>query len=210
MPEDHESITTEQLSRELEAVRDLFNHRFLAYDKAIDLLQKQADKSPSIAEVDLSVKHLKELMEALFESVGQKFEGNAIALAAAFAAAKEAVSEQQKSNTTAISKSETWTSEQLKLLQAQWQNSSSASNSKIDDQGVAINSKIDDLKTRISIIEATKAGGNEERYSHKQSNAFIVTVVIAAVAMSGLLINGINTWSSLQRVESSAPSQNGR
>lgn len=74
-------------------------------------------------------------------------EARALALAAALQAAKEAVTEQNRSNNTAIAKSEASFSEQIKQMQT----TSEAANR-------ATNEKIDDIKSRLDRGEAGIAG----------------------------------------------------
>jgi hypothetical protein len=45
-------LTTQQLLREIQSVREIFETRLDGYDKAINLIQAMVDKSPSIAELN--------------------------------------------------------------------------------------------------------------------------------------------------------------
>jgi hypothetical protein len=114
--------------------------RLDAMDKAIDLLQKFADKSPTTASVKQDVDALKELTESRFNS-GDK------AVKDAFAAAKEAIAEQNKSNATATTKSEdafTKQIDQLRIL--------------VDTKAKSSDDKIDDIKTAMTRSEGRSKG----------------------------------------------------
>ena len=106
-------------------------------DKAIVLLQRTVDKSPSIAEVALSVTNLGELLKsevkALKELTDTKFTDRDLALIAALAAAKEAVGAQNSSNSIAIAKSESSTVESLKQLQTIFQTALASTTTQIND-----------------------------------------------------------------------------
>jgi hypothetical protein len=87
--------TTTQALRFVASTREIIEARLSGYDKAIELLQKQADRQPSIAEVASSVIHLKELIQTQLKerdvrSEQTKKDGE-VAIAAALQAQKEAV-----------------------------------------------------------------------------------------------------------------------
>lgn len=82
---DPSALTTEQILRENSWLRTLLEStiggaekalvsRLDAMDKALELLQALANRSPSIAEVDLKVKDLQRLNEETFRSINGQFE----------------------------------------------------------------------------------------------------------------------------------------
>jgi hypothetical protein len=76
---------------------------------------------------------LQKLIEEKLIGVATQFSMRDTALTAAFKAAQDAVTEQNKSSALAISKSEIATAESIKQLQTIFQTASQATNDKIDD-----------------------------------------------------------------------------
>ena len=146
--------TTQQVLRENFWLREVLEARLSGMDKALSLLQQFADRTPTTMDVQNQVQQLREVVMEKFSSVGQQFaqltvQADKAALAVkeavkdAFAAAKEAVGEQNKSNTLAITKSESGVNEQLKTIM-----DSNKSNMKNFED------KINDIKERLTIIES--------------------------------------------------------
>lgn len=88
-----------ELEARLKALEDSFGEGFAQRDKAIQLLQAFADRQPTTQSVKQDVDHLKEFFT-------DKFVQNDKSVKEAFAAAKEAIAEQNKSNSAAADKSE--------------------------------------------------------------------------------------------------------
>lgn len=130
-------LTTAQLREAIRNTEEKFDTRLDGMDKAILLIQKTVDKSPSIAEVNLAVANQKELLQsesrALKELMDTKFTDRDLALIAALAAAKEAVGAQNTSNSIAIAKSDSSTVEALKQLQIIFQTNIAAATTQIND-----------------------------------------------------------------------------
>lgn len=100
-----------------------------------------------------------------------------IALAAALQAAKEAVGEQNKSSTAAISKSEASTIKQIEQM-----------GTLIQQVGKALDEKFSDVKDRLTLIEGRTAGLGEARASHQVSAGFIVAVISTIIAFVAVVI----------------------
>jgi hypothetical protein len=100
-----------------------------------------------------------------------------ISLDAALAAAKEAVSEQNKANTEAIRKSELATQKQIDSLVALW----TTGNKSVED-------KIDDLKTRIGRMEAYATGSHDTRTDQRLNIGQVILVISVLAAVAGLVI----------------------
>jgi hypothetical protein len=104
-----------------------------------------------------------------------------ISLDAALAAAKEAVSEQNKANTLAIGKSEDATKERLDALTLLMTNSFAA----LDD-------KINDLKGRMDRGEGqgqgVQATRTEQREATTDYRAWIVALIAAVIGVAGLIV----------------------
>lgn len=171
---DPTSLTTDQLMRQIAWLRalmesqfDVVTTRFDGMDKAIALIQAKADKVPS--DVDLAVGRLQELHDERFRSVDalrsamekgvetqfrerdtrieQAAKESKVAVDAAFSAQKEAVSEQNKASASAIAKSEAATTKQIDAIGVN-----------INTTTNGLNDKIEDLKTRVSSVEAGANG----------------------------------------------------
>lgn len=177
---DPTTLTTQQLIREIGAVREIIETRLDGMDKAIELLQKSSDKFPEF--VKSEVVTLFKLHQEKFESVQTQFQERDVrderssrdsktAVDAALSAAKEAVGAQNASSALAIAKSET------------------ATDKRIDQQGTlianatkALDDKIDDLKERLTRIEG-KAEGKVTAVADHQTNTGMIVGIIGAVFM---------------------------
>src|SRR6185437_10924011 len=111
---DPTELTTKNLQREIQSLRELVESRLQAIVETAGVRQEQIDKIP--AEIQERVERLRELVSEKFNGVDNKFASNEVALSAALLAAKEAVKEQNTSNNTAISKSEAATNKQIEQL----------------------------------------------------------------------------------------------
>jgi len=104
-----------------------------------------------------------------------------ISLDAALAAAKEAVSEQNKANTLAIGKSEDATKERLDALTLLMTNSFAA----LDD-------KINDLKGRMDRGEGQGQGAQATRTEQREATtdyrAWIVALIATVIGVAGLIV----------------------
>ena len=158
---DPTTLTTAALQREVQALRELSRIQFEGYDKAINLLQAQADKVPSIAVIEERVVSLTKLIDEKFRSIATQFSerdtrteqtsrDSKVAVDAALQAAKEAVAEQNKSSALAIAKREAATAKQIDQLGVAF----SATTTGITD-------KIDDIKDRITTIEGRGVGRHD-------------------------------------------------
>ena len=172
-------LTTDQVRREIQMLRDVLETRLAGSDKAIELLQASTDKFPTF--VKNAVNELKELHEEKFRSIAVQFverdtrteqtsRDSKVAVDAALQAAKEAVGEQNKSSALAIAKSEASTTKQIDQITVLIQSTAKGT----DD-------KIDDLKTRMTAMEGVRAGGGA-------SLAVVFSVVSALGSIVAILI----------------------
>jgi hypothetical protein len=99
-------LTTQQLLREVLSLKELFNTRLEAMDKAIELLQSNADKSPTIAVVDQRLTSAMFMMNSKFSEYDGRVEdmtkAATKAVDAAFAAQKEAIAKSEAGFTKQI------------------------------------------------------------------------------------------------------------
>lgn len=105
---------------------------------------------------------------------------NKIAVDAAFAAAKEAVAEQNKSNALAIAKSEAATTKQLDQLVVLLQTTAKASDDKIDD----LKTQIADLRS-VDSVRTGRGAGLQQGWGILVAVVGIVGVLISAAILIG-------------------------
>lgn len=152
-------LTTQQLIREILAVRELIETRLDGMDKAINLIQVQSDRVPG--HIDGAVSRLQELHAEKFDSIAIQFKerdsrteqtskDNKVAIDAALQAQKEAVGKQNEANSQAIAKSEAAFIKQIDQI-----------GTLITTMNSAIDGKINDIKDRLTTIEGVKKGSNE-------------------------------------------------
>lgn len=167
-------LTTQQLLRELAALREVLMTRMDGYDKAISLLQAFADRQPTVAEVVARFDEKFRGVDLQFKERDQRVEQAAkeykVAVDAAFASQKEAVSEQNKSAAAAIAKSEAAAIKQIDAIGILVQ-----ANAKASDE------KVDDIKTHLISIE-----GRGQAYS--QGFGWIATGVGIVAAIIGAVL----------------------
>jgi O6-methylguanine-DNA--protein-cysteine methyltransferase len=168
-------LTNEAVERAINAIRDytdgqldVLRERLRGIDTATEVLNTTVTRVPT--ETQKEVAHLKSLMDERFQSVQTQFaerdtrqeresRDNKIAVDAAFAAQKEIAAKQDESNAKAIEKSEKATE---KIIDAQ-------------------SGKIDDLKERLTAVEAIKRGG-------QQAYAGIYAALGVATAIIGIFL----------------------
>jgi hypothetical protein len=165
-------LTTQQLLREILGVREILEARLDGMDKAIELIQKSVDKSPTVSEIYSKFKEKFKGVQMQFKELDklreQSSKDGKIAIDAALLAAKELVNQQNASNTTAIGKSEASTSEQIKAMGVN-----------IQTLERSFGDKINDLKDRINTVQAplTRAEG------HALGSRDVMGYIFGAVGM---------------------------
>jgi VIT1/CCC1 family predicted Fe2+/Mn2+ transporter len=193
-------LTTEQLNKAIEALRDYVNGQFQVRDERLTGIDTATELrlttigNPS-PEIDQKVGHLRELMDEKFDSVGTQFKerdtrseresrDNKLAVDAAFAAQEKQAVAQQESNTLAINKSEAATAETIKTNQE-------LSKSTTD----TLTKSLDEVKLQVSRIESTRQGGVEQRSENRATQldtrgaqASLYTLISTAVGVIGLII----------------------
>ncbi len=160
-------LTTAQLDRAVSAERDyvdgqlqVLETRLAGIDEATKLHLRGIVDIPE--RIDEKVGHLAEVTTERFNSIQRQFterdtrsiresSDNKIAVDAAFAAQKEAASEQNKANTKAIDKSEESTAEAINKLGELSQTTTKA-----------LESKVDDIKERVVNTEGGSRGASDE------------------------------------------------
>lgn len=160
---DPTTLTTEQLRRELAALREILETRLDAMDKAVNLLHEITNRQPTIAEV---VARYDEKLDAINVKVADRKDyfdlrdaDNKRALDSALTASKEAAAKTEASFTKQI--------DQLNELAAVSSKAESA--------------RIDDIRTRLTAIE-----GRAQAYS--QGFTYIATAIGIVAAIVGAVV----------------------
>ncbi len=188
------------LDAKLAGQHDVMETRLTGMDSVIALVQVWRDGMP--ANVDARIRQLELLLTERFNTMDVRFDGiagqfkerdtrseresrdNKVAVDAAFAAQKEAASEQNKSNTLAISKSEAATSETLNKQADLFKSTTDALGARIEDSKQLL-SRID---TRLTAIESR---GVQVRETQGQSNWAIgatISGIALLISLAGLVV----------------------
>ena len=185
--------TNDAVARAAKAERDFVvgqlgvrDTRLDAMDEATRVLSETVTRVPT--DVQKEVGHLREVVLEKFASVEQQLRaGEALrleqkadsktGLEAALAAQKEAASEQNKSNTLAITKSEAGTVENIKKLEDLF---TTKTNAQADITA--------DLKTRVERMESLKQGSQEVVSTNRANIALILSGLLFILSLTGLII----------------------
>ncbi len=187
-------LTTEQLVREIANLRAIIETRLDANDKATDLIQQEISRRlDTLARFrESEVDALRLLHEEKLRSVGQRLgdfadevsvrfaerdtrsereaRDNKIAVDAAFAAAKEAVAENNKASETATGKSEAGFTKQIDQLTLL-----------IETRAKASDDKIDDIKSQLANSQGRGQGIAEFKTQQLAVAAIIITVIVSVI-----------------------------
>jgi hypothetical protein len=166
---DPTTLTTEQLRRELSALREILTARLDGMDRATVLLDETVNRTPTIIQTEIS--HVRELMNEKFAAVEQRFHerdvrftqqntANAAALDAALRAARELGELQARANALANAKTEESVTQQLH----------------------ALTEKIDVNTQRLDRGEGTVTGAAGVRTESRLDRGQIVSVIIAIIS----------------------------
>jgi cobalamin biosynthesis Mg chelatase CobN len=172
---DPTALTTEALQREISGLSDTMHREIAALRELVEakIIGQSRICEERFGKIDKRF-HLIE-QQRLEQKQDTKAE-----VASALFAQKEAATEQNRSNTLAISKSEAATADTISKLADQFRTTTDA-----------IGSKIDDLKERVGKIESVKQGAVEQRTEGRAitgSTVGIVGVVITVILfVTGLL-----------------------
>ena len=182
-------LTTEQLLREVETVKEwvqaqlaVRDQRLDSIDKATSVFNESLTRVPT--DVQNQVGHLKELSDEKFASIHLQFKerdtrseresrDNKVAVDAAFAAQKEAAAKQDDANQKAIDKSENATSDTINKLAELF-----------ETRTTGLSGLIADLKLTVSGIVSVKQGGKEATTA---VYAFITFVAVALGIIATIL-----------------------
>jgi len=183
---DPTTLTTAALLREIASLKEIIFTRLDAMDKAMIVFSDAITRSPT--DVDKQISHLKELHEEKFESIVKQFSerdarmdreaaSNKTSLDAALQAAEKAVNKQNETFALSINKSENATNKQMEQQATL-----------IHTSNGALESKISDLKDRVTIIEGKSTGQQVAQTTTQVGHSFMVAVFVACVSFAGLLV----------------------
>lgn len=190
-------LTTEELRRDVSALREILQARLDGMDRATVVLSETVNRTPTA--IQTAISNLRELTEEKlgslsgqydekFRSIQQQFSerdvrgeqaatASASALAAALQAAKEAVFEQAQAAAKAADKTETSTAKQIDLLLAQ-----------IKAQGETFSDRLAELKERIDRGEGSTTGAAVFRTERRLDIGQVVAVVAVIVAILSVVL----------------------
>ncbi len=197
-------LTTQQLLREMAALREIIFTRLDAMDRATVLLAETVNRTPTV--VQSAVTSMREVYDERFSSIQQQLgdrghtyderfssiqqqfserdvrtdqaaTASASALAAALQAAKEAVFEQAQAAAKAAEKTELSFTKQIDQIQLQ-----------IKTIGDGFSDRIAELKERIDRGEGSQSGANGQRAETRLNNGQLIAVVMMLVTIIGLIL----------------------
>jgi hypothetical protein len=184
---DPTTLTTEQLRRELSALREILTARLDGMDRATTLLSETVNRTPTVIQTE--IKHLRELSEEKFASVALQFQERDVrtaqasgaaddALKAALQAAKELVGAQGDAAAAAAVKTETSFTKQIDQIATI-----------ISTLEKAMDARITELKERIDRGEGSASGASERRSETRLNQGQILGIIIALIAATGLVVS---------------------
>jgi hypothetical protein len=183
-------LTTEELRRDVSALREILQARLDGMDRATVVLSDSVNRTPTA--IQTAISHLRELHDERFSSIALQFAerdvrteqaatASASALAAALQAAKEAVFEQAQAAAKAAEKTELSFSKQIDQTQLQ-----------ITTVAEGLGDKIDDLKGRLDRGEGSEKGAAVQRTEQRLN----VNTIIAALA---LLVSAVILYAAFHK-----------
>ncbi len=176
-------LTTQQLERGLQAERDYLEARLAtlvqrldSMDLANEVLNETVTRVPT--DMQREVGHMRELLQASIEGIERRLADNDLRFDHALRAQKELTTQRNKSNTTAIDKSESSIERSMEKL------------SELFRSGInGISSQVADLKGRVTAIEASKTGATETRSSFYALVGVGISMVLLTIALVSFVIS---------------------
>jgi primosomal protein N' len=190
-------LTTEELRRDVSALREILQARLDGMDRATELLSETVNRTPTQIQTEIS--HVRELIQEKLSSLGgqaeEKFKSielqfverdvrtnqaataSAQALAAALQAAKEAVFEQAQAAAKAADKTELSFTKQIDLLLAQ-----------IKALGDTFGDRLAELKERIDRGEGSTSGAAVHRTEQRLNIGMVMAVLMGVLAVTSLIL----------------------
>ncbi|HEY5055083.1 MAG TPA: hypothetical protein VII58_02915 [Acidobacteriaceae bacterium] len=175
----------EAIGLDAQRIREIIEARLDGSDTAVALLAANVTRVPT--DVDKQVGHLRELHDEKFRSleqmISQRFLDNKLAVDAAFAAAKEAVGEQNKSIGLARDKSETTFTKQVESLGEVVDSRFRATDGQVDDLKASMAKLTTDVATLTQTVASNGVHRQEERTQQNWSTGVITASVISSLSL---------------------------
>jgi hypothetical protein len=179
-------LTTQQLLRELAALRELLEARLDGMDRATALLSETVNRTPTVIQTEIA--HVREVDDERFRSISQQFAERDVrtdqaakasneALDAALLAAKELVAQQNEANAAAADKAEQSTIKQIDQIGI-----------RIDTMQKALDDRLTELKERIDRGEGSSSGASEYRTERRLDLGQVVAVIAVIVAVLSVVL----------------------
>lgn len=182
-------LTTEELRRDVSALREILQARLDGMDRATVVLSETVNRTPTA--IQTAISHLKELHDERFSSVAKQFEERDVrtgqaadaagsALSAALQAAKEAVFEQSQAAAAAAAKAELSFTKQVDQIGL-----------RLDTMQKGLEDRIGELKERMDRGEGGASGvaaGRSERRLDAGMMTGVIGVVLTVVTIAVAII----------------------
>jgi hypothetical protein len=189
-------LTTEQLLREISNLRENFNIRLDAMDKAV-VLSTQNLSTLSL-EIEKKIAHLAELTEAHRQSIVNEMKGRLHAIDSRFSERDVRAAQMSEANRmaidTALQSVRDINQSQIRCTSEAAQKTELSTTKQIDQMGAliqasvgAIQAQMGDVKDRITKIESMKLGAHEVT-TNQQSNVLSITAIIGTITAIALVI----------------------
>ena len=162
-------LTTAALVREVEALKELIELRF---DAQSTLIQAKLDALDRLYDSKIG---------SIQQQAEQRAKDSSLAIDAALKAAKEAVGAQNESNTKAIAKSEGSVDKQLDAIGVI-----------VKTATASIDSRLTELKDRITAMENRSIGAGGQRQDTQQGWSFLFGVIGSIVAVGALIFTAVS------------------
>jgi predicted HNH restriction endonuclease len=168
-------LTTQQLVREIAALKEIIFTRLAGMDKALDLATAVLNQVPS--EITKEIAHLKELENARFESIEKRFHERDARFEQAASTTKEALDVALGASEKTMNKAETSFTKQFDQL-----------NAIIGTKSESLALQLTDLKERFLKVEGRGEGQVVQRASFQEERKTAVSIVAAIVAAIGVAV----------------------
>lgn len=190
---DPTALTTVALHHEISTLKELFETRLNAMDKALTIFQDNLTRAPT--EVDKQIGHLKSLTQETFKTMDEKYtsvqiqfrerdarmdqqaKDSKVAVDAALSAQKEAAAATNASNAAAIAKSEAAFTKQI-----------DATSELIRSTSQGWERQFSDMKERLTRIESEYVGRTKEVAVQQTTSSHTLSIIALVAGVIGIII----------------------
>jgi hypothetical protein len=192
---DPSRLTTEQLYREIAALRDVVETRLTAMDLAVTLAREDYNRQPTA--IERAISHLRDQLGARldgmdkirdlrFAAVVDQFKERDHRVEAALSGTQELAAQHNATSAIAITKSEGNTIKQLDQIMVQ-----------IATQDKAHAGLFADIKERLYRIEGKELGKTDTEKSHRDNTSLYIALAVAIVSFLSLAIGAVGLFIAL-------------